>query len=81
MIEIYGNPTRPTSVSVVRTIVDEFINRATAMFAGVQVTIGQMLKAGMLNPADPKAVFMDVGEFAINESVDERFITLQGSMA
>ena len=50
VIEIYGNPTRPTSVSIVRTIVDEFINRASAMFAGVQVTIGQMLKAGMLNP-------------------------------
>jgi ABC-2 type transport system permease protein len=81
VIEIYGNPTRPTSVSVVQTIVDEFINRASAMFAGAQVTIGQMLKTGMLNPTDPKAAFMDVGEMASTKIVEERFITLQGSMA
>lgn len=81
VVEIYGDPTRPVSVSVVRTIVDEFINRATAMMSGVQVSIGQMLKTGMLNPADPKSAFMDVGEFSAAQSADERFITLQGSMA
>ena len=81
VIEIYGDPTRPTSISVVRTIVDEFINRATAMVSGVQVSIGQMLKAGMLNPADPKSAFMDVGEFSATQIEGERFITLQGSMA
>lgn len=81
VIEIYGNPTRPTSVSVVRTVVDEFINRASAMFSGVQVSVLQMLKAGMLNPSDPKSKFTDVGEFVATENEDERFITLQGSMA
>ena len=80
VIEIYGNPTRPTSVSVVRTIVDEFIHRATAMVSGFQVSIGQMLKTGMLNPTDPKSAFMDVGEFSTAQSADERFITLQSSM-
>jgi ABC-2 type transport system permease protein len=80
VIEIYGNPTRPTSVRVVQTIVDEFINRASALFAGVQVTIGQMLKTGMLNPTDPKAAFMDIGEFVSVGSTEERFITLQGRM-
>lgn len=81
VIEIYGNPTRPTSVSVVRTIVDEFINRATAMLSGVQVSIGQMLKTGILNPSDPQSAFMDVGEFSTAQSANERFITLQSSMA
>ncbi len=81
VIEIYGNPTRPTSVSVVRTIVDEFINRATVMMSGVQVSIGQMLKTGMLNPSDPKSAFMDEVEFSAAQSADKRFITLQGSMA
>ncbi len=80
IIEIYSNPTRPTSVSVVRTIVDEFINRATAMMSVVQVSIGQLLKAGMLNPADPKSAFMDVGEISAAQTEDERFITLHGSM-
>ena len=81
MIEIYGNPTRPTSVSVVRTVVDEFIIRATAMISGVQVSIGQMLKSGALNPMDPKSTFMDIGEFSAAQTEDERFITLKGSMA
>jgi ABC-2 type transport system permease protein len=80
VIEVYGNPTRPTSVSVVRTIVDEFINRASAMFAGVQVSVGQMLQSGRLSLTDPKSAFMDVGEF-IADREEERFISLQGSMA
>jgi len=80
-IEIYGNPTRPTSVSVVQTIVDEFINRASAMFAGTQVTIGQMLQAGLINPADLEITLMKLDEFSGNQSTYERIITLQDSMA
>ena len=79
VIEIYGNPTRPTSVNVVRTIVDEFINRASAMISGIQVSVGQMLQSGRLSTADPKPAFIDVGEFAVQNQV--RYIALQGSMA
>jgi len=79
VIEIYGNPTRPTSVNVVRTIVDEFINRASAMISGIQVSVGQMLQSGRLSTADPKSAFIDVGEFAVQNQV--RYIALQGSMA
>ena len=81
VIEIYGNPTRPISVNVVRTIVDEFINRATAMLSGVQVSIAQMLKTGMLNPSDLKPALVGVGEFSASQTGGERFITLQGKMA
>jgi len=80
VIEIYGNPTRPTSVSIVQTIVDEFINRASAMYSGIQVSIGQMLKAGLLNPTDPKAALMDIGEVASTRTANQRFITLKGSL-
>ena len=79
VIEIYGNPTRPTSVNVVRTIVDEFINRASAMISGIQVSVGQMLQSGRLSTADPKSAFIDVGEFVAQNQV--RYIALQGSMA
>jgi len=80
-IEIYGTPTRPTSVSVVQTIVDEFINRASAMFASTQVTIGQMLQAGLINPADLETILLKLDEFSGNQSTYERMITLQDSMA
>jgi ABC-2 type transport system permease protein len=80
VIEIYGNPTRPTSVSVIRTIVDEFINQASAMVLGIQVSIGQMLKARILDPTDPTAL-MEIGEFSAKQNETNRFIKLQGSMA
>jgi len=80
VIEIYGNPTRPTSVSIVQTIVDEFINRASAMYSGIHISIGQMLKAGLLNPSDPKAALMDIGEVVSTRTANQRFITLQGSL-
>jgi ABC-2 type transport system permease protein len=80
VIEIYGNPTRLTSVSVVRTIVDEFINRATAMILGTQVSIQQMLKSGMLSINDLQAAFIDAGQFATDQNQTERLITLKGSM-
>jgi len=80
VIEIYGNPTRPTSVNVVRTIVDEFINRSSAIISGIQVSVGQMLQSGRLSMADPKSAFIAVGEFVVHQN-QERFITLQGSMA
>jgi len=81
VIEIYGNPTRPTSVSVIRTIVDEFINRATAIVSGIQVSISQMLITGRLNPTDPSSAFMDASQFAAEQIENQRFITLQGNMA
>jgi ABC-2 type transport system permease protein len=80
IIEIYANPTRPTSVSVVRTIVDEFINQASAMVFGIQVSIGQMLKAGILDPTNPTAL-MEIGEFGAKQNETNRLIKLQGSMA
>jgi len=80
VIEIYGNPTRPTSVSVVSTIVDEFINQASALVLGIQVSIGQMLKVGILDPTDSTAL-MEIGEISAKQNKTNRLIKLQGSMA
>jgi ABC-2 type transport system permease protein len=79
-IEIYGNPTRPTSVSVVKTIVDEFINRVSAMSAGTQVTISQMLQSGLINPADLENYIQKMGEISDSSNTSKRLITLQDSM-
>jgi len=79
VVEIYGNPTRPTSVSVIRTIVDEFINRASAVIAGLQVSIGQMLKSGRLNPTDLQSADLDLVDFVAQQNETGRFITLHSS--
>ena len=81
VVEIYGDPTRPIGVSIVQIIVDEFINRATGLFSGIQVSFGQMLKAGILTPSQAEAAIMNVGEFASNKTIDKRFITVQGSLS
>jgi ABC-2 type transport system permease protein len=48
-IELYANPTRPTSVGVIQTILEEFIARVETGRIGGQVAIMQMLQSGRLS--------------------------------
>ena len=80
IIEIYGNPTRPTSVSVVRTIVDEYINRATAIVAGVQVSIRQIIKSGLISNDNTASAVLDMSQLSTDQNRTERIINLEGSM-
>lgn len=77
VIEIYANPTRPTGVSVVRTVVDEFINRTEAMFTGVQVSVSQLLQNGLLSTAAPLSAFSAVAQDSINEGEAQRLLTVE----
>ncbi len=81
VIEIYANPTRPTSASIVRAIVDEFINRTSAMFTGVQVSVFQMLQSGRLSMDSPKSAFFEVGQATVDDTQNTRLITLSGKLA
>jgi len=51
-IEIYTNPLRPTSVGVVKAIVNEFINRAEVVRIGGITAITQLLASGLITPQD-----------------------------
>jgi ABC-2 type transport system permease protein len=51
-IEIYANPLRPTSVGVVKAIVDEFINRVEVVRISGTTAITQMLASGLISPQD-----------------------------
>jgi ABC-2 type transport system permease protein len=54
-IEVYANPTRPTSAGVVKAIVDEFISRVEEGRTSGMTSIVQLMQTGLLNPQDAQS--------------------------
>lgn len=42
VIEIYGNPTRMVSITVIRSIIDQFLNQMNSKVVAMQVSLGQL---------------------------------------
>ena len=51
-IEVYTNPTSPTSAGVVLAIVDEFISRVEEGNASAMTSIEALMMSGLVNPQD-----------------------------
>ena len=51
-IELYTNPTRPTSVGVIKTILDDFMSQVEVGRVGGQVTVTQLIERGLIRPQD-----------------------------
>jgi len=51
-IEIYANPTRPTSAGIIQTIVEEFLSRVQSGSIGGQVAMTQLITSGRVAPQD-----------------------------
>ncbi len=49
-IEVYANPSRPTSAGVIKAIVDEFISRVEEGRTSGMTTIEQLMASGLLQP-------------------------------
>lgn len=54
-IEVYANPSRPTSAGVIKAIVDEFISRVDEGSVSGQVSIIQLLANGRITPDQAQA--------------------------
>ena len=68
-IEVYANPTRPTSAGVVTAVVDEFISRVEAGRTSGMTSILQLIQAGLLNPQNAESQARDLFQNAnSNES-------------
>jgi ABC-2 type transport system permease protein len=50
MIEVYANPSRPTSAGVIKAIVDEFVSRVEEGRTSGVVSISGLMQAGLLDP-------------------------------
>jgi ABC-2 type transport system permease protein len=51
-IEVYTNPSRPTSSGVVKAIVDEFVSRVEEGRTSGMTSIVQLIQAGLLDPQE-----------------------------
>jgi ABC-2 type transport system permease protein len=65
-IEVYANPSRPTSAGVVKAVVDEFIARVEEGRTTGMTSIAQLMQAGFLNSqnaeSEARALFATVDE-------------------
>lgn len=51
-IAIYANPTRPTSVNIIRSIVDQFVAQVEVGRVSAAVIVPQLLQAGIIPPEE-----------------------------
>jgi ABC-2 type transport system permease protein len=60
-VQLYSNPTAPTSVGVIKTILDEFMSQVEVGRVGADVTITQLIKSGRISPQQAQAVGVAAG--------------------
>jgi ABC-2 type transport system permease protein len=60
-IELYDNPTMPTSVGVVKSILDAFVSQVEAGRVGTQVILTQLLDSGLIQAQDVGRVGQELG--------------------
>jgi ABC-2 type transport system permease protein len=60
-IEVYANPTRPTSAGVVKTIVEGFISQMEVGRVSGQVAVMQLISAGLIQPQEAAQVGGQIG--------------------
>lgn len=65
-IEVYANPSRPTSAGVIKAIVDEFISRVEEGRMSGMTSLVQLMSSGLLDPAN-----VESEEQALFQGVDE----------
>jgi len=61
-IELYTNPTRPNSVGVVKTILEQFLSQVEVGRIGGQVAVTELLANGIITPAQAASVGQAVGQ-------------------
>ena len=67
-IELYSNPTRPTSVGVIKTILEQFLSQVEIGRIGGQVAVTQLLSSGIISPDQAAAVGQAVGQSQATET-------------
>ncbi|HQN43299.1 MAG TPA: ABC transporter permease [Anaerolineaceae bacterium] len=62
VVEIYANPGRPVSATVIRSIVDTVLNQFISGRIGSEITINQLIASGRLSPAEAQQQGMIIGQ-------------------
>ena len=74
-IEVYANPSRPTSAGVVKAIVDEFVSRVEEGRTSGMTSILQLMSNGLLNPQNAESEVQ--GLFQNVDQTESTAITLK----
>ena len=61
-IELYANPTRPTSAGIIKSILDEFMSRVEEGSISAQTSILQMMISERITPEQAQAVGEEMGQ-------------------
>jgi ABC-2 type transport system permease protein len=80
-LAVYGNPTRPTGVGVIKTIVEQFINRLEVGRVGGTVIIGQLIGNGLISPAQAGPLAFQLGQQQVEAIDANAIITLTSNVA
>ena len=75
-LELYTNPTAPTSVGVVKTILDQFISQVEVGRVGGQVAVTQLVSSGRISVQNAPAVGLAMGIRQASLSSQSSSITL-----
>ena len=78
---IYNNPTRPTSAGVVKTILEEFVNRLEVGRVGGTVIITQLVTRGLIPPSQAGTLAAQVGQQQVESLDDNSVIKLTSNIA
>lgn len=78
---IYGNPTSPTSVGVVKTILEEFVARLEVGRVGGTVAITQLIVNGLVAPEEAMALGAQMGQQQAAALAESNAITLTTNVA
>ncbi|MBA4376771.1 MAG: hypothetical protein C0401_11440 [Anaerolinea sp.] len=75
-VELYLNPTRPNSVGVIKTILEQFMSQVEVGRIGGQVIVTQLLTSGAIDISQAEAVGRSMGEKQANEAGQSSSIKL-----
>jgi ABC-2 type transport system permease protein len=76
-VELYSNPTTPTSVGVLKTILEEFLNQVEVGRVGGEVAVTALITSGRIQVQDAAAVGQAMGVSQANASAQSESITLK----
>jgi len=80
-IELYTNPTAPTSVGVIKTIVDGFLSQVEVGRVGAEVAVTQLVQSGRIRIQDAQAVGMSAGADQAGAAAQSQSIVLNNVTA
>jgi ABC-2 type transport system permease protein len=76
-IEVYANPTAPTSAGVIKTIIDGFLSQVEVGRVGAEVTVAQLVESGRIRLQDAQAAGLAAGKGQADATAQSTAITLQ----